>query len=634
VVDPFTLTSDILANTVSLILPAVVWALLFLLAFEHPSFAESIGFGRRAFWLLFAGSLLASFAILPFGAVANDIIAVSFGGAIFPLLVGSLALRRVGGGGNRLLAEYLLFLAVGSAVMLVLVLPLAAPLVAPLAAHTVGGSSTVTVLLLLIVAVVLVLAATFVPEPAGGSSGPSVRVGGAARPLVFLLGLTALVLLGTYAASSAIPGVGIVEQFPYFLLPPIAAGALAVLAAPRFLPDREGFALPVAFLATTFGVLLGADLLHQPPLYGSGPAGLYTIGGAGVLDLVYLSGLLALGTAYLFHRALGRPLAPVGPPVPAAAPTPIARLGRAFRAGVDGDLPEALTESSRAGHEAAAQARTLLGLAPAPPERPWEGLPVPGWVVSDQANLDAAARAGSTDGREGFRAWLTARWLVYLGRDLGQRRFGAPGARSLGFLLDLAIVTAPAVAIWTAIVLATPGGLDAVLTSLPFNAAIYGYISLAFLYLALSETLTGSSLGKRGLGLVVRDRSFRPIGLVSALVRNATVLPSLTVVGLGGALGVAFLLKAGTLSSVTVGGLPLPGGLFALAGVLAFLVAGVGLLGAFGFLVIAVTSERQRLGDLLAGTWVVREASPVLAGVPSVPTGAAASAPPPPSGSG
>jgi uncharacterized membrane protein/uncharacterized RDD family membrane protein YckC len=629
VVDPFSLTSDILTNTISLALPPLVWALLFLLAFEHPAFAESVGFGRKAFWLLLPGSLLATFAVLPFAPISNDVIAISFGGALFPLLVGSLAVRSVAPREARLLLHYLLFVAIEGAVMLLLVLPLAAPIVRPTASVLGGRTDGATILLVTLVAALTVLIAGLVPSAGRAAPGPGASAGVSVRPLVFLVGLTSAILVGTFAVSSAIPGVGIVEPFPFYLLPPIAAGLFAVLLAPRVVPQREGFALPLAFLATTVGVLLGADLLREPPLYGSGPAGIYAIGGAGVLDVVYLSGLLALGTAFYLHRGLGRSFDPVGGPAPVPDPTPVGRLGRAFRAGVDGNLTESLSESSRAGHDAARQAGTLLGLAAPPADRPWGGLPVPGWVVSDQANLDAAARAGSTDGREGFRAWLTSRWLVYLGRDLGQRRFGTMGARSLGFVLDLIIVTIPAVAIWTLIALATPGDLDRLLSSLAFNAAIYGFISLAFLYLVLSETLTGRSLGKRGLKLVVRDRALRPIGFVSALLRNSTVLPILTVVGIAGAIGVAFALKAGSLSSVTIAGIPLPGGLLALAGVIVFLIAGVGLLGALALLVIALTNERQRLGDLLAGTWVVRDASPGFGGVPPGPASSSPPGPPP-----
>jgi uncharacterized RDD family membrane protein YckC len=629
VVDPLSLTSDILTNTVTLVLPPLVWTCLFLLAFEHPAFAASIGFGRKAFWLLLPGCLLATFAILPIAPIANDLISISFGGALFPILVGSLAVRRVAPPGAHLLPRYLLFVAIEGAVMLLLVLPLAAPIVGPLAAVLAGQAEGATILLLSLVAVVTVVVASLVPTGARTAPGPGAAPEGSDRPLVFLLALTSAVLLATFAASSAIPGVGIVDTFPYFVLIPVGAGAVSVLLASRVAPHREGFALPLAFFATTFGVLLGADLLREPPLYGSGPAGIYSIGGAGVLDVVYLSGLLALGTAFYFHGRLGRSFEPVGGPASVPDPSPFGRLVRAFRDGVDGNLAGSLADSSRAGHDSARQARSLLELPTAPADRPWEGLPVPGWVVSDQANLDAAARAGSTDGREGFRAWLTARWLVSLGRDLGLRRFGTLRARSLGFVLDLLVVTVPALVVWTAIALATPGGLYGLLSSLPFNAAVYGFISLSFLYLALSETLTGRSLGKRGARLVVRDRNLQPIGLVSALLRNTTVLPALTVVGLAGALGVAFVFKAGTLSIVTIDGFPLPGGLFAVAGVLVFLVVGVGILGVIALVVIALTNERQRLGDLLAGTWVVQEASPGSEGAPPVRSGPSTPMPPP-----
>ena len=632
VVDPVLLANDIVANVVILALPAGLWAFLFLLAWDHAPFAESIGLGRRAFWLLLPGALLATFAILPFGAVTNVLVAVLFRGALFPLLVGALAVGRSAPPRARLLWELLLVLGVEGFLLLVLVLPLALPLVDRVASVLDGNVPLAQAFLLL---PVLVLAPPIAFAAFRDRTGPSrtpSEEGPAAtqrRALLFLLAIVSGVLFTTFAASEAVPGLGIVEPFPLFLLPPIAAGALAVLFAPRVFPGQEGFALPAAYLATTFGVLLGADLLRQPPLYGSGSPGLYTNGGAGVLELVYLSGLLALASAYLTHRALGRPLGPVGPVLAASVPTPFGRLARAFRAGVYGRLDESLAESAQAGRDAADQARRLTGLAPAPEERPWEGLPVPGWVVSDQANLDAVARVGTTDGREGFRSWLTARAFVVLGRDLGRRRFGPVRDRVLAFLVDLVLIGAPAVAVWTGITLATPGDLAAVLGSLPFNAAIYGFVSLAFLYFVLSETLMGRSFGKRWWRLSVRDRSLRPVGFLSALVRNASVLPTLTVLGLGGALAVAFGLKAGTYAAVTIGGVTVPSGLLALAGALVVVVGGIGLFGAFAVLAITFSSERQRLGDLWAGTWVVRE-RPTGTGEEPPTTDPSAGAPPAP----
>ncbi len=627
-VDPIQLTFDIAGNTFGLALPAALWALLFLLAWERPAFAESVGFGRWAFWLLLPGALLASFALLPIAPVSYDWVAVSLAGAIFPLLVGALGFGRAAPPLGRSLALYLAVLTVEAALLLVLVLPATASLAA---AFAVGGLSTgAGQVLLVLVAAVIAAGVAFAILTRGAGDPRAGPAAGAPWVVAFSIALTTGVLLGTFAASSAIPGVGIVEDFPEYLLPPIAAGVVAVAVAPRLFPGREGYALPIAYFSTTFGVLLGADLLRQPPLYGTGPAGLYTIGGAGVLDLVYLSGLLALGTAYLVHRGLGRPLTPADVAARVARPGPYGLLVLAFRAGARGDLAASLEAADQASREAARQAHRLLDLPEAPADRPWQGLPVPGWVVADQANLDAVARSGTTDSREGFRAWLTARWLVNLGRELGLRRFATVDRRAAAFGVDLAVVTLPAVAVWSAIAVLTPGDLVSLLTNVGFNAAIYGFVAVAFLFLVLSETVTGTSPGKRALGLAVRDRTMQAPSFPAALLRNVSILPILTVLGIGGALAVSFVLKPSGLASLTIVGVTLPAGLLATGTILIFVLGGIGLLGALGALSIALTSERQRLGDVWAGTWVVR-AVPVPPPI-SRPGPVPAPAPPAPSG--
>jgi len=625
VVDLFQLLTDIVGNTVALLIPAALWALLFLIAWERGPFAESIGFGRQAFWLLLPGALFASFGLFPIAPVSTDWVAVSFAGAIFPLLVGLLAFGRAAPPRSRSLSLFLTLLALDGAVLFVLVLPATAGL-----SRAVAGGFGVSEYIgnELLIGAVAALGAALAGVWALASSDP-VR-----RRVAFLFALTSGGLVTTFVSASAIPGVGIAESFPAFLVAPVAVGVIAVACAGRVFPGEEGFALPTAFLGSTFGVLLGADLLRQPPLYGTGPSGVYTIGGAGVLDLVYISGLLAFCIAYLTHVGAGRALAPVGASAPTPSLAPTTRLRRAFREGLDGKLSESLADSAGASRDAAAQAHHLLGLGPAPEDRPWQGLPVPGWIVSDQANLEASARAGTNDGREGFRSWRTAAWLVLLAREIGIRRFGTLGARAAAFGIDLAILTAPAVAVWTVVLLSVHGGLDSALSNIGFNAAIFGFIAWAFLYFVLTETFLGTTVGKRLLGLEVRDRSLgEPSGL-SALVRNSTVLPLLTVIGVGVAIALAFGLKSGSSSSVLLAGVSLPVGVFALLGVLLFVFGGVALLGAGAVLFIAATSERQRLGDLWAGTWVVRR----VPAVPFVPTGSGippgAQTPPGPPGAG
>jgi uncharacterized RDD family membrane protein YckC len=287
---------------------------------------------------------------------------------------------------------------------------------------------------------------------------------------------------------------------------------------------------------------------------------------------------------------------------------------------VAGRLSESLQESAAASRAAADQTRHLLELAPAPDGRPWQGLPVPGWIVADQANLDAIAQAGTGDGREGFRSWRTARWLVLLARDIGARRFGTVMGRAAAFAIDLALVTAPAVVVWIVLLLTMPGGLNDVLSNVGFNAAIFGFIAWAFLYFVLTETFWGTTVGKHFLGLEVRDRTLASPSGLSSLVRNTTALPILTVVGLGVAVALALGMKTGPSATLTLAGVSFPAGILALLGVLAFVLGGIAIFGGGAVILIVATSERQRLGDLWAGTWVVRQGSP------AVPSGAVVAA--------
>ncbi|HTW76516.1 MAG TPA: RDD family protein [Thermoplasmata archaeon] len=599
---PLDLANDIAGDVSALALPALLWALLYQLGWEHSAFAESIGFGRRTFWLLVAGGLLGAIVLLPLTPIANDWLAISFPGALFPLLVVGFGLAALAPA-RRTVPPFVLLLGVEAAAQLAVVVLL------PSAVEQFAGVLAVAAAVPILALAMSRVAPSALPRSSGA-----------------VLALLSGVLVVTFATSTAIPGVGIEETFPAYLIGPFVVGFVAAIAAGRYAPGREALALPAAYIAGTLGVLIGADVLREPPLYGTGPSGLYAIGGAGVFDLVYLSGLLAFGGAYLAHRLLRRGFEPVAGATAEVPPPPFGRLNRAFREGVRGQIPTSMLDSAAASRASAAQAHVLLDLPPAPDDRPWQGLPVPGWVVSDQANLDAAARTGSTDGREGLRAFLTARWLVLIGREFGLRRFGSIGARIVAFVIDLLLVTVPAVLVFWAILLATPGSLNAAASSLPYNAAAYGYAALAFLYFALAETVAGTTVGKRLLGLGVRDRHLARPSLEAGLVRNLPKLPSLSVLGIGLAVGVLLLVKAG--GGVVLqfaGGFPVSAGTVDFLVVLSVVIGVVGLLGLVGVLGITLTPERQRFGDLVAGTWVVATGTAA-----RPPAGAASPSPAPP----
>ena len=606
--------SDIVAVAVSLALPGISWAVLFFVAWQRPAFSASLGLGRREFWLLLPGSLLASFAFLPIAPISNDVMAISFAGAVFPLAVGLLAVERYAPPLRSSVGTLLLLLTVEFLVLLGVVLLAGAGALDGVAAALRASPAVAEIVLVTLVTAVISAA---VVVGAGTSGDPGRRA--VAGAFAMIGGVAVL----TFAGSQAIPGVGIVETFPYFLLPPLLVGVVAVAAAPRIFPGAEAFAIPAAFLAAGWGVVLGADVLRQPPLYGSGAPGLYVIGGAGVLDLVYLSSFLGFLAAFGTHRLMGRSLLPVGSAVPTASPDPIRRLREAYGHGVEGALGASLAASASAAREAAQQAQRLLGRPPAPERRPWEGLPVPGWVVSDLANLESVSRSGTADPREAFRAWLTARSLVVVGRELGRRRFASVAERLAAFAIDLALLGAVAVVLFALAVAQTPGDLATVLGGLALNTAIYAFVAAALLYFALLELWRGATVGKYLLGLRVRTRDLGPIDGVAAMLRNAPLLPAMTLL----AIGLALLVAAGQRGAAIAGAslLGLGTGALALLGLAVAIVVGVGIAGIVGVLVMLITAERQRLGDLWAGTWVVRATPPAVSGPQRPPVAAAPS---------
>ena len=135
------------------------------------------------------------------------------------------------------------------------------------------------------------------------SSGPprvskqtiAVNVGGALIPAAFSIYLmphapfwptlvsTLVVVLVARVFARVVPGQGI--TMPAFITPLVSAGLALLLAR-----DHPA---PVAFISGTLGTLIGADLLNWPNYKKLGPS-MISIGGAGVFDGVFLSGILAV----------------------------------------------------------------------------------------------------------------------------------------------------------------------------------------------------------------------------------------------------------------------------------------------------------------------------------------------------
>jgi uncharacterized membrane protein len=136
-----------------------------------------------------------------------------------------------------------------------------------------------------------------------GGTEIAVNVGGALIPtlmsiyLLFKHGLwlrgaiaIAIVALVLHWLANPVPGVGI--AIPVFWPAVITAIVALVLA--------RDHAAPLAYIAGSMGTLIGADLTNLYQVRGLG-APVASIGGAGTFDGIFLTGILAVLLASLYH---------------------------------------------------------------------------------------------------------------------------------------------------------------------------------------------------------------------------------------------------------------------------------------------------------------------------------------------
>ncbi len=97
-----------------------------------------------------------------------------------------------------------------------------------------------------------------------------------------VLAATAAVTLFVHLIARPVPGVGVV-------IPGLAPPAAATIAALAFASANPA---PVAYVAGTFGTLIGADILNLGRLRHAGAA-VASVGGAGTFDGIFLTGLIA-----------------------------------------------------------------------------------------------------------------------------------------------------------------------------------------------------------------------------------------------------------------------------------------------------------------------------------------------------
>ncbi|MCI4354301.1 MAG: RDD family protein, partial [Thermoplasmata archaeon] len=282
-----------------------------------------------------------------------------------------------------------------------------------------------------------------------------------------------------------------------------------------------------------------------------------------------------------------------------------ALLRRSLVAAVEGRIGPSIRDAEGAVEAALRQSHSLLMAergTTGGDASPWLGAPA--WLEADRTNLAALARRTEFHPADATRAWMTARWIVRFARSASRRCFASVYARGVAFLIDLALLTAPAVLLWYYVVATTTGSLSDLLGSIPVNAALFAFTSLGLVYFVLAESFFATTVGKMIVGLRVRSRELTPPGPLAVLVRSLPKLAPLTIVGVFLILAIILAVRGSTVS------VSLPGGVGvsvnAVLPVIGYLAAALAVVGGISALVMHYTPERQRVGDVLADTWVVR----------------------------
>ena len=106
-----------------------------------------------------------------------------------------------------------------------------------------------------------------------------------------LFGITAVTIMSFFVTTPVVEK-GIVSSFPFSLFPAIIGAMISLLIIS---PERKIHRFVYSYCISAIGVFIGADLFHIPSLLFHQPNTPMNaiIGGAGLLDLIFISGIIS-----------------------------------------------------------------------------------------------------------------------------------------------------------------------------------------------------------------------------------------------------------------------------------------------------------------------------------------------------
>jgi uncharacterized RDD family membrane protein YckC/uncharacterized membrane protein len=486
---------DVASQVLSLLIMAGGFVLLLELARESPSSVKEAGLQQHEALFLAVGGFAGLLFSIPVFLMGSSLLALNIGGAIVPMSISLYLLgRRLG---RTCLVMYVSILC-GFTILF-----------AHDATYPVRLANAQPTLPVAYAAVAIPLAFVVASARSGRKTGYALSLS--------LLSFVVIAYL-TFYTTSFDPSLGIISEFPYFLLPMLVPPLIAIVA---FRHDLS-MASAAAYSSGSLGVMVGADIVRVPVLVTQqGIVG--AIGGAGGLDLIYLSGLVSISLVILYaYLAKGRSSVALSP-YRYHLQMSRDRMKGSIRAARGGRFDEAISLAMRSVDERALAYQARTGSKGDAAEC------IYAMGMGDQKKYDYwlmhVAFAGKNDKGSAVRAIVTASNLnrAIMRAECARGNLASIQDRLIAFVVDLVIFLAVFVPFGIYVLSNYQYSLMGVLTDVqsPVPTA-YLLLATSFLivYGFVFETIWGRTPGKWLAKIkVVRDDG-APISVIDSLMRN------------------------------------------------------------------------------------------------------------------
>ena len=357
----------------------------------------------------------------------------------------------------------------------------------------------------------------------------AMNVGGAIIPIVLSIYLLAkqrlnlalttisiiVVSIATFKITKVKEGSGIVSEFPYFLIPSLLAVLIALLIYRRDVSKGA----PFAYAVGTLGTLIGADVYHLPELFETGFL-IGSIGGAGVYDMVFISGFLAMMLVFPFAskelKALKRRYSPDEEiELKVRFWIKEARTLLAF-----GRYHDAVVSAYKAVSE---KIRFIGGLYGIKGEEE-RVLDILGFDYIGRYNFEALSNSTKNPYIDPYEAWrnvLSAEFILNSLKEVERRRYAPLPRRILAYLIDLIIIITILFLLLEVLIHYYEFQEPYELLWSPWFIAwfMWAWVIQIF-YFTLFETIWGQSPGKKIANIMVVSRDLSRCDFIGAFTRN------------------------------------------------------------------------------------------------------------------